>query len=366
MKKLTLLFTGLLLGGAVTAQSISRCEYWFDRDYAARQDVFVTNNMLQWQAEASSLSAGLHWLNLHVQDATGLWSSPRSFAFMHIPTLQSASASYTYWFDQNRADSHSGTLANGTLPVNASSLSAGLHLFTLICQVGTNTRVEQHLFYKMPEATLTFHYRVDNGPYQTASANVEGAVVNLNLDMTALEEGHHTIEHFASNSNNNILSPVQIDTFERTSMPVHYTLTVLSADETMGAVDGGGSWVENTEVTITALPNDGYHFIRWNDGNAINPRVIVLTSDTAFTAFFEADPVGIGEHAMEQITAYGYNGNIIVSLDAPKPVWIYDLEGRQLAYRPVIGAGTYAIPVPDGVYIVKVGESFIRKVIVTK
>ncbi len=40
------------------------------------------------------------------------------------------------------------------------------------------------------------------------------------------------------------------------------------------------------EVEISAIPNYGYHFTQWSDGNTDNPRTIVLTQDTTFTAEF--------------------------------------------------------------------------------
>ena len=39
-------------------------------------------------------------------------------------------------------------------------------------------------------------------------------------------------------------------------------------------------------VIAYAIPNDGYHFTHWNDGNTDNPRTIELTQDTSFTAVF--------------------------------------------------------------------------------
>ena len=38
--------------------------------------------------------------------------------------------------------------------------------------------------------------------------------------------------------------------------------------------------------TLTVVPNYGYHFAQWSDGNTDNPRTIVLTQDTTFTAEF--------------------------------------------------------------------------------
>ena len=39
-------------------------------------------------------------------------------------------------------------------------------------------------------------------------------------------------------------------------------------------------------VTISASPNYGYHFTQWSDGNTENPRSLILTQDTTFTAEF--------------------------------------------------------------------------------
>ena len=40
-----------------------------------------------------------------------------------------------------------------------------------------------------------------------------------------------------------------------------------------------------TQVQITATPTTGYHFVRWNDNNTDNPR-IVDASNTTYTAYF--------------------------------------------------------------------------------
>ena len=45
------------------------------------------------------------------------------------------------------------------------------------------------------------------------------------------------------------------------------------------------------DSVLTAMPNYGYHFVQWNDGNTDNPRTIKLTQDTAFEAFYEHNPV---------------------------------------------------------------------------
>ena len=73
-------------------------------------------------------------------------------------------------------------------------------------------------------------------------------------------------------------------------IPQQYTITVFSANETMGTVDGGGTFEEGTEIQISATAYDGYRFIRWNDGNTDNPRTITVTQNANYIASFEALP----------------------------------------------------------------------------
>lgn len=63
-------------------------------------------------------------------------------------------------------------------------------------------------------------------------------------------------------------------------------ITVYANDSTMGGVNGTGLYIYNAPVTLTATANSGYHFLRWNDGVTQNPRYLVATRDTTFTAIF--------------------------------------------------------------------------------
>ena len=67
-----------------------------------------------------------------------------------------------------------------------------------------------------------------------------------------------------------------------------YTITVLSNDEEYGMVSGGGTYDEGSTVIITAIPNIGYCFLTWSDGNMDNPREITVTGDRTYTAYFTA------------------------------------------------------------------------------
>ena len=77
--------------------------------------------------------------------------------------------------------------------------------------------------------------------------------------------------------------------------PTVYTLTVLSSNEEMGTVTGGGSYEEGTEVTLTATPtSDGYAFVKWSDENTDNPRALTVAEDLELTAIFDYAVVDLG------------------------------------------------------------------------
>lgn len=135
MKRLFILIVAWLAVGTLSAQNLTRCKYWFDQNYSTAQEATLGNSTLQFQIDATTLSKGVHCLNLHIQDAAGVWSSPRSFLFLHVPSIASAPAIYKYWFDDNTADAQNVTLTNGTLMLNASSLPVGMHTLTLQCMV---------------------------------------------------------------------------------------------------------------------------------------------------------------------------------------------------------------------------------------
>ena len=59
-----------------------------------------------------------------------------------------------------------------------------------------------------------------------------------------------------------------------------------------GIVKGAsGKFYSGQSLTYTAVPNDGYYFSQWSDANTINPRSIIIYSDTTLTAEFAQNPL---------------------------------------------------------------------------
>ncbi|HHT21956.1 MAG TPA: leucine-rich repeat protein, partial [Bacteroidales bacterium] len=143
-----------------------------------------------------------------------------------------------------------------------------------------------------------------------------------------------------------------------------YTIRALSNDSTQGTVTGGGVYLENATATLTAVPKEGYQFIKWQDGNTDNPRSIVVTSDATFTAFFDVAD-GINQNQTAKVQIYTADKSIIIGNAEGKNVNIYDLTGQLLIKEASIASNNHVIHVRrQGIYFVKVGNGKAQKVLV--
>ena len=116
---------------------------------------------------------------------------------------------------------------------------------------------------------------------------------------------------FARWSDGNTENPRKITVESELSLTAEFTavcrLSVLSNDATMGTVKGSGEYAESTIVILSALPNEGFQFARWNDGSTENPRPVTVMEDTELTAEFETGShrrsVRSGNEDMGNVTA---------------------------------------------------------------
>ncbi len=65
-----------------------------------------------------------------------------------------------------------------------------------------------------------------------------------------------------------------------------YTVTVVSNDDNMGTVTGGGTFDYGSTDTVTATAYENYTFIGWSDTETADTRVITVTRDSNLTAYF--------------------------------------------------------------------------------
>ncbi len=78
-----------------------------------------------------------------------------------------------------------------------------------------------------------------------------------------------------------------------------------------GNISGNSSAEYLDEVTLTAVPDYGYHFTQWSDGNTDNPRIFRITQDTTFTAEFAYDRVGTCGKDLALVWSYDPNAKVL-------------------------------------------------------
>ena len=77
-------------------------------------------------------------------------------------------------------------------------------------------------------------------------------------------------------------------------LPILYDVAAEANYPERGSVTGGGTYEEGHTAVLTAQAWRPYRFRIWDDGDTNNPRRVVVTQDTAFTAIF-VNPEGIEE-----------------------------------------------------------------------
>lgn len=172
-------------------------------------------------------------------------------------------------------------------------------------------------FYIPCKSYSSYYNNSSWNPYRS-SLNEPGFEGNINLNMEAspsymgwvdLQQyhGHYGIGcdstaiilasannhyHFDHWSNGAYANPLTIhlvgdSTITAFFLPDQYTIDVQSGNEERGSVSGGGTFDYGSIATITAVPNNGYHFTRWNDGNTENPRQVLVSGNNTYTAYFD-------------------------------------------------------------------------------
>ena len=148
-----------------------------------------------------------------------------------------------------------------------------------------------------------------------------------------------------------------------------YNVTVnVFNNDTTGTVIGSGQYMHGDTATIMALANNGFHFVQWKDGSVENPRKVVVTSDTTFSAIFGTNPhVAITDNELsESLIFYPNPTSGIITFDRTdiQKVEIIDAMGRLLMTienKHIIdlsklneGYYTLRVALPEGVAVRKV------------
>ena len=135
-------------------------------------------------------------------------------------------------------------------------------------------------------------YTVSAGSNDEAMGVVAGGGAYAYLDtvtLTATAFAHHHFVRWSDGETDSVRTEVVSGDLTLTAIfaiDTHMVSVTLN-DEAMGSVVGAGAYPYSTEVSLEAVPEEGYRFVRWGDGSTDNPAVFTLTGDTTVSAIFE-------------------------------------------------------------------------------
>ena len=113
----------------------------------------------------------------------------------------------------------------------------------------------------------------------------EQAINGFTFTITGLDEGSvYTYDLVVKDRGNNI---IQFYSGEFRTWSVYDRTVKVEYDAKQGKVTGAGRYLLGETATLTAIPNEGYRFVRWEDGSTDNPRTLVIEQDTSLVAYFE-------------------------------------------------------------------------------
>ncbi len=149
------------------------------------------------------------------------------------------------------------------------------------------------------DTTFTAEFAKNTYTISTTSANPEWGTTTGNKSALYLDDveisatpnyGYHFVQWSDYNT-----EPTRTIVVERDSViTATFAKNVYSITKNAehGTISGNSSAEYFDYVTLTAVPDYGYHFTQWSDGLKDNPRIFRLTQDTTFTAEFAYDRVG--------------------------------------------------------------------------
>lgn len=170
----------------------------------------------------------------------------------------------------------------------------------------------------LEEITYTAEFGVNTYSIYTSSINIEwgiteGDTTAYYLDQVEISATANYGYHFVRWNDNITANPRTIKVTQDKTYQAIFAKNVYSITKNAehGSIEGGTSAEYLDEVTLTVVPDYGYHFVKWNDGNTENPRTIYLTQDTTFTAEFAVDKSGVCGVNNELVWSYEDNSQTL-------------------------------------------------------
>ena len=262
------------------------------------------------------------------------------------------------------------SIENGDLPtelslnkdtgeISGTPTAEGTASFTVKVEnsAGSDTKELSITITKAPAAEYTVTVTTEGGG--TASASPSKAVAGAEITLSATpDKGYHlkewqVISGGVSIKNNKFTMPnnnVEVKAiFEEDTppAPTEHTVTVTSGGNGTASASPAKA-VAGTEITLTAMPNEGYHFKEWQvisgDVTIVDNKFTMPDSNVEVKAIFEEDappaPTDPAKPSISVTGTYTYNGS-----EHTATVSGYDPATMDISGNTATDAGDYTVRV---------------------
>ncbi len=205
------------------------------------------------------------------------------------------------------------------------------------------------------DVTLTAEFAINVYTVTLNADDEKGRVVGAGsysygetVTIVALANEHYHFVKWSDGDENDVRVITITDNITLTAefAPNMYEL-VLNCNSEEGRVIGTGSYEYGKEVTIVAIPNSGYHFVKWSDGDENDVRTIIIESNITLTAEFASnESVGVEELKESNIIAYSQHQTLYVE-GVEGMYYVLDMTGNIVYYGQ-----SSVVPLPCGVYMI--------------
>ena len=222
-RHLFLLIILLLAAWCGNAQTMQGYEYWFDDGYGSKTAVTSSQPYVSFEADVSSLQAGLHYLNFRAQDVDGIWGALSRYIIYLTADSRGNSdmVAYEYWMDTDYSHRSSvkGSTVSSPFTVDVSNLQPGLHYFNFRaqCSDGHWGAMSRYIVYisDVPASSnlAAVDYWIDSNPTKIQRQQVTDNTIVISADISKLPKGMHTfyVEGIASDGSRGMLNGYEFE-----------------------------------------------------------------------------------------------------------------------------------------------------------
>jgi len=279
------------------------------------------------------------------------------------------------------------------LPSNIDTMKIGAFAFTNLCSLTIPNSViyiDSQAFFDcnistliIPNSVKTICYEAFSSCFLLTSITLGNAINYIGdkafyyctslLSLTCKASIPPVLDSLAflySNTASNVFVPCNTKTiyetdkewrkFTKIKEKFLFTITTKSNNTDGGRANATIPECTNSTCSIIATAYIDYKFIQWNDGNTDNPRIVKVTQDTMFTAYFALDDAIIETGNIDEILVYPNPTTNQFSIEygqqTIQEVSIYDIVGKEIVHLTINDskASINAEPWQSGIYFIKI------------